>query len=318
MTRPRVGVSACVLGEPVRYDGGHKRSHFVEQELGTFVTFVPVCPEKEIGMGVPRPVLRLLRDSDGHARMIETDSGIDHSEAMESWSRERVRALHGEDLDGFILQAKSPSCGMERVKTYQGNGMLHDTLGVGLFARELQIHAPMLVVEESSRLKDMRLRDNFCFRLFAMRRAKDLLDSGWTNGEVVAFHTKEKMALLARGRPAYEKLGRLVAEVSEMDREVFADTYLAGLFHAFRPLPTRGKLMDALQHLAGHFKADLAREEKREFLECMTEFQAGRLPLHAIARMMRLLAARHGRAWVAEQTLLNPAPNTLGLHNHLF
>jgi len=318
MTRPRVGVSACVLGEPVRFDGGHKRSHFVTSELGDLVDFVPVCPEKEIGMGVPRPVLRLLRGEDGEARMIETDAGTDHTEAMNAWSTQRVQELLPEQLDGFLLQSKSPSCGMERVKAYRPNGMLHDTLGVGLFARALMRDYPLLVVEEAPRLNDMRLRDNFCFRLFAMRRAKDLLRSAWTNGDVVAFHTREKMALLSRGRPAYEELGRLVAKVSSMAREEFAASYLQLLSEAYRPLPSRGRLLDALQHLAGHFKDDLNPAEKEEFLECMREFQAGRLPLHALARLIRVMAARHGRDWVAEQTLLRPAPNTLGLNNTPF
>ncbi|MGB0953435.1 MAG: YbgA family protein [Planctomycetota bacterium] len=318
MNRPRVGVSACVLGEPVRFDGGHKRSHFVQKELGDLVDFIPVCPEKEIGMGVPRPVLRLLRGDDGEIQMVESDSGIDHSEAMTAWSKERANGLDSENLDGFVLQAKSPSCGMERVKTYRSNGMLHDTHGVGLFARALMDRFPLLVVEEAPRLNDMRLRDNFCFRLFAMRRAKDLFAGNWRNGDVIAFHTREKMALLARGRPAYEEIGRLVSGVASVPREDFARDYLRQLALAFRPVPTRGRLLDALQHLAGHFKEDLLPAEKEEFLECMKEFQAGRLPLHAIARMMRLMAARHGRDWVADQTLLNPAPNTLGLHNTPF
>lgn len=318
MSKPRVGVSACVLGEPVRFDGGHKRSHFVEKELGDLVDYVSVCPEKEIGMGVPRPVLRLLRDEDGQVRMLETESKRDHTDAMEAWSQERVADLLSERLDGFILQAKSPSCGMERVKTYRENGMLQDTQGVGIFAKRLKSDYPLLVVEEAARLQDMRLRDNFCFRLFAMRRAKDLLEGDWKNGDVVSFHTREKMALLARGRLAYEELGRLVAQVSAMSRDAFAEAYLKQFYEAIAPLPTRGRLLDALQHLAGHFKEDLTPPEKEEFLECMTEFQAGRLPLHAIARMMRMMAARHGRDWVAEQTLLRPAPNTLGLHNTAF
>jgi len=316
--RPRVGVSACVLGELVRFDGGHKRSEFVQDALGSVVDFVSVCPEKEVGLGVPRPALRLLRAKDGGARLVETSRGIDHTESMQAWTQKRVTELLDDDLDGFILQAKSPSCGMERVKTYFENGMASDRKGVGLFASVLLHKHPLLVVEESGRLNDMRLRDNFCFHLFAMRRAKEMFRTEWSNGDVVQFHTNEKMALLARGRSAYTKLGHLVAHVSEYDRMEFAMQYLSLFHQGLKPLPTRGRLFDALQHLAGHFKEELVPSERAEFHEALQEFQAGRLPMSAVARVLRVLAARHQHPWVAEQSLLRPGPNSLGLYNSAF
>jgi uncharacterized protein YbbK (DUF523 family)/uncharacterized protein YbgA (DUF1722 family) len=302
----------------VRFDGGHKRNHFVTAVLGELVDFVSVCPEMEVGMGTPRPTLRLLFDDDKGVRMVESKEGHDHTEAMTAWSAERADQLAEEDLDGFILQGKSPSCGMERVKVYRDTGMPHNTSGSGLFATALMERHPMLVVEEAQRLNDDRLRDNFCFRLFAMRRAKDLFRSAWRNGQVVEFHTREKMALLARGRPAYTEIGRLVARISEFDRETFAKEYLEMFRVALRPLPSRGRLLDALQHLAGHFKEELVPDERDEFHEAMKEFHAGRLPLSAVARLLRVLAARHGRTWVADQSLLRPAPNPLGLYNSSF
>ncbi len=316
--RPRVGISGCVLGEPVRFDGGHKRSHFVATVLGKLVDFVSVCPEMEVGMGTPRPTLRLLFDPDSGVRLVESKQGIDHTSSMKSWAKKRADQLAEEDLDGFILQGKSPSCGMERVRVYRDTGMPHNQSSSGLFAAALMDRNPMLVVEEAQRLNDNRLRDNFCFRLFAMRRAKDLFRSQWCNGDVVDFHTKEKMALLARGRQAYTKLGHLVARVSEYAREDFAHEYLTLFNEALKPKPTRGRLLDALQHLAGHFKGDLHPQERTEFFESMKEFHAGRLPMSALARLLRILAARHDRLWVADQSLLRPAPNELGLYNHIF
>lgn len=313
-----MGISGCVLGEPVRFDGGHKRSHFVTAVLGELVDFVSVCPEMEVGMGTPRPTLRLLFDDDRGVRMVTSKEGQDHTDAMEAWSAGRADQLAEDDLDGFILQGKSPSCGMERVKVYRATGMPHNTSGSGLFAAALMKRHPNLVVEEAQRLNDDRLRDNFCFRLFAVRRAKDLFRTQWRNGDVVDFHTKEKMALLARGRPAYTEIGRLVARVSEYDRDDFAREYL-DLFHAaLKPLPSRGRLFDALQHLSGHFKEELVPEERTEFLEAMREFHAGRLPMSVVARVLRVLAARHDRTWVAEQSLLRPGPNALGLYNTTF
>jgi uncharacterized protein YbbK (DUF523 family)/uncharacterized protein YbgA (DUF1722 family) len=317
-SRPRVGISGCVLGEPVRYDGGHKRNHFSTGVLGKMVDFVSVCPEMEVGMGTPRPTLRLLFDKELGVRLVESKEGVDHTDAMTAWARTRAEQLATEDLDGFILQGKSPSCGMERVRVYRDSGMPHNESSSGLFAAALMERNPTLVVEEAQRLNDNRLRDNFCFRLFAVRRAKDLFRSEWRNGHVVDFHTKEKMALLARGRPAYMKIGQLVARVSEYERTEFADQYLA-LFHAaLQPLPTRGRLLDALQHLAGHFKDQLLPQERIEFNESMNEFQVGRLPMSAVARLLRVLAARHENSWVADQSLLRPAPNALGLYNSAF
>ena len=312
--RPRVGVSACALGELVRFDGGHKRSHFVDAVLGSMVDFVKVCPEAESGMGIPRPTLRLVRDDEGRRRVRETKSGKDHTAVLEDWSAGKVEELAGEDLDGFILTGKSPSCGMERVRVYRENGMPHDGSGVGVFAEALMARFPHLVVEEANRLNDLPLRDNFCFRLFAARRVKELFAGDWARGEVVDFHTREKMALLARGRVGYQALGRLVARISEIPREDFAREYIELFLEALRPLPSRGRLLDALQHLMGHFKEDLEPQEKSEFLETMQEFHAGRLPLAAVGRLLRVLAARHDRDWVAEQSLLDPAPNPLGLY----
>ena len=316
--RLRVGVSACVLGEPVRFDRGHKRNHFVTAVLGKLVDFVSVCPEMEVGMGAPRPTLRLLFHPDQGIRMVESKEGIDHTDAMTAWAKTRSEQLANDDLDGFVLQGKSPSCGMERVRVYRGSGIPHNESSSGLFAAALIERHPMLVVEDAQRLNDHRLRDNFCFRLFAVRRAKDLFRTEWRNGDVVDFHTNEKMALLARGRPAYTKIGQLVARVADYAREDFANEYLLLFHEALKPLPTRGRLLDAMQHLAGHFKEDLLPDERTEFFEAMKEFHAGRLPMSAVARLLRVLAARHGRDWVAGQSLLRPAPNPLGLYNTIF
>ena len=316
--RPRVGISACVLGEPVRFNGGHKRDHFVTAVLGKFVDFVSVCPEMEVGMGTPRPTLRLLFDPNRGIRMVESEQGTDHTDAMTSWAKTRSEQLANDDLDGFVLQGKSPSCGMERVRVYRDTGMPHHESSSGLFAAALMDRHPMLVVEEAQRLNDSRLRDNFCFRLFAVRRAKNLFRTEWRNGDVVSFHAKEKMALLARGRLAYTELGQLVARVGDYARDDFANEYLQLFHEGLKSLPSRGRLLDALQHLAGHFKEDLLPDERTEFFEAMKDFHAGRLPMSAVARLLRVLAARHGRDWVADQSLLRPAPNPLGLYNGIF
>jgi len=317
--KPRVGVSACALGQQVRFDGGHKRSHFVDAVLGPLVEYHAVCPEEEAGLGVPRPTMRLVHDPERESPLVlETKSGKDHTALLEDWSEQRTKDLVAQDLDGFLLTAKSPSCGMERVKIYRDSGMPHVHSGSGVFAAALMKRYPLLVVEEVQRMNDLPLRDNFCFRLFAARRVKDMFRSEWTRGDVVNFHTREKMALLTRGRVGYRQLGSMVARIQDIPREEFAAEYTTIFLNTLRLLPTRGRLIDAVQHMVGHFKQDLDPRERSEFLEAVQEFHAGRLPLAGIGRLLRVLAARHGREWVADQSLLDPGPKELTLYGSAF
>jgi uncharacterized protein YbbK (DUF523 family) len=190
----RIGISSCLLGEAVRWDGGHKRDRFIADRLSRHLECVPICPELEAGMGVPREALRLV-GSEEAPRMVGVRSGKDWTVAMREYARTRVRQLEAMDLAGFVLKKDSPSCGMERVRVHSGKGS-PSRRGVGLFARELVIHLPLLPVEEEGRLQDPVLRKNFIERIFAYRRLKDLLDSGCRRGDLVAFHAAHKYLLL--------------------------------------------------------------------------------------------------------------------------
>jgi len=169
----RIGISACLLGEEVRFDGGHKRDSFLTEILGPHVQWVPVCPEVEVGMGTPREPVRLFR-SGSELRMVTVHTGHDYTEAMNRWAEERVRQLDREDLCGYVLKKDSPSCGMEGVKVY-GRSDVPERAGRGLFAQVLMTHMPWLPVEEEARLTDPRLRENFLERIFALRWLKDFL-----------------------------------------------------------------------------------------------------------------------------------------------
>ena len=222
-SRIRIGISACLLGDEVRFDGGHKRDLFLIDILGPHVEWVRVCPEVEVGLGIPREPIRLVRAASG-IRMITTRTGIDHTDAMTRWARRRVEALADEDLCGYVLKKDSPSCGMERVKVYApAGGAARD--GRGLFAAALIAAMPVLPVEEEGRLSDPRLRENFIERVFAYRRMKDLFAARWTAGDVVRFHTAHKMALLAHSTGAYQELGSRVARVADLPRREFRDAY---------------------------------------------------------------------------------------------
>lgn len=184
-TTLKIGISACLLGEPVRYDGGHKLDHFLVETLGRFVSFVPVCPETECGLGVPRETMRLTGDP-ASPRLMTIHSGQDLTARMESWAARRVKELAGENLCGFIFKSRSPSSGMERVKVYADTGGAPTKTGVGLFAKEFMTRFPLLPVEDEGRLHDPVLRENFITRIFVLKRWRDLMTGNRSRGGLVA------------------------------------------------------------------------------------------------------------------------------------
>jgi uncharacterized protein YbbK (DUF523 family) len=234
--RIRIGVSACLLGDEVRYDGGHKRDSFLTNVLGPLVEWVKVCPEVESGMGTPRESIRLV-DEGGRIRLLTVKTGIDHTDSMTAFSATRVIALGDEDLCGYVLKKDSPSCGMTRVKVYRGKGPAAKT-GVGVFAQALLARFPHLPVEEEGRLTDPRLRENFTERVFAYRRLRDLFESPWTIGDLVRFHTAHKLVLLAHATQAYTRLGRFVAGAKSADRAAVRARYTAGFMEALTEVAT--------------------------------------------------------------------------------
>ena len=308
----RIGVSACLLGRNVRHDGGHKKHAFVTGALARFVTFVPVCPEVEVGMGTPREPVRLVRT--GHdVRMIGHRSGTDHTEAMRRWAEGRVRQLEAEDLCGFVLKQDSPSCGLERVRVHSKSGAARD--GRGLFAQALVERMPLLPVEEEGRLDDPRLRENFVERIFAHRRLKDLLGSRWAVADLVRFHTAEKLLLLAHAPAAYRALGRLVAAAKGRPRAEVARKYGEGYVRALAKLATPGKHADVLRHMAGYFTRLLTPEERQELHQAVGDFRRGLVPLVVPLTLLAHHVRRHRVSSLEGQSYLQPSPTELRLRN---
>lgn len=311
----RIGISSCLLGEEVRYDGGHKRNALVTGALSRFMTFVPVCPEVEVGMPVPRPAIRLVRLG-GELRLVDPKHGLDHTEAMRRFAERRVRELEALDLSGYLLKKDSPSCGMERVKVYSEKGPgVRD--GVGLFAGALMRRLPLLPVEEEGRLEDPRLRESFVERVFAYRRLRTLLDARWTVGDLVRFHTAEKLLLLAHEPKAYQSLGRLVARGKELPRAEVATRYGEAFMKALRVPATRGKVCNVLQHMAGYFKDRLEADEKAELQETIADHQRGLVPLVVPLTLLRHHVRKLGAPYLEGQTFLEPHPRELMLRNHV-
>ena len=310
----RIGISACLLGQEVRFDGGHKRDQFLTTILGPHVEFVPVCPEVEMGLGTPRETLRLVRDG-GSLRMVTTRTNIDHTEGMTRWAARRLEALASEDLSGYVLKKDSPSCGMERVKTFGGGAPARD--GRGLFAAALMTRFPLLPVEEEGRLLDDRLRENFIERVFAYRRVRDLFTARWTPSALVRFHTAHKMSLLAHSTVAYNQLGRLVAAAGTMPRAELKREYESGFMKTLQLPATRARHANVLQHMAGHLKKLIDESSRSELASCIDEYRKGLVPLIVPITLLRHHVRLHGVEYLAGQIYLEPHPRELMLRNHV-
>ena len=314
MTRPRIGISSCLLGDEVRFDGGHKRDTFLTQVLDPYVEWVRVCPEVEVGMGVPRETLRLVR-AGGDTRMITTRTGVDHTDSMRAWAGRRTKALAAMDLRGYVLKKDSPSCGMERVKVYGDAGGAR--IGVGTYAEVLKARFPSLPIEEEGRLTDPVLRENFIERVFAYDRLRALFDGRWTQSSLVAFHTAHKMALLAHSTAAYQELGRLVAGGSKMPRAELQRQYDELFMRTLARPATVRRHTNVLMHMAGHLKKILDEECRKELLDCIDEYRRGLVPLVVPVTLLRHYVRLHRVVYLAGQTYLEPHPRELMLRNHV-
>jgi uncharacterized protein YbgA (DUF1722 family)/uncharacterized protein YbbK (DUF523 family) len=311
----RLGVSSCLLGNEVRFDGGHKRDRFVTDLLGRFVEWVPVCPEVEVGMGTPRPALRLVGEGDS-VQMVEIKSGRDHTRAMQRYSARRVRALRALELCGYILKKDSPSCGMTRVKVYGEKGMPKRE-GRGLYASTLMEAYPNLPLEDEGRLNDPKLRENFIERVFACQRLTHLFRDRWTRGQVVAFHTAHKLQLMAHSTVAYRELGRLVATLKETPRAVFRERYESGFMEALSQLATRGRNANVLQHAAGHVKKKLDSASRGELAELIHDYRKGLVPLVVPVTLVGHHVRCQDVDYLKGQVFLEPHPKELMLRNHV-
>jgi uncharacterized protein YbgA (DUF1722 family)/uncharacterized protein YbbK (DUF523 family) len=318
----RIGVSACLLGEKVRYDGGHKRNEFLVASLGTFVTWVPVCPEVELGLGTPRPSLRLV-EANGEVRLIETaKASSDQAEerdltaAMRTFARKRVASLKRMRLSGYVLKKDSPSCGMARVRLYHDNG-IPNRQGRGLFAHELIEACPNLPVEEEGRLNDPGIRENFIERVFAYFVLVRFFERRWNVSQLIAFHSARKLQLLSHSAESYRSLGRLVANAKATDRADLARRYAHEFMSALRLHATRGRHANVLQHMAGYLKDRLDRSSRAELQELISDYRSGLVPLIAPITLIRHYVLAFDITYLKDQVYLMPHPKELMLRNHV-
>jgi uncharacterized protein YbgA (DUF1722 family)/uncharacterized protein YbbK (DUF523 family) len=311
----RLGISRCLLGEEVRYDGRHNLDNFLTEVLGRYVEWVPVCPEVEAGLGTPREAMRLVGDPQ-NPRLVTIESRIDHTRALETMTTNRIEGLKNLDLSGYVFKKGSPSCGIERVRIYNEHGKLSRN-GVGLFARAFIKQFPLIPVEEEGRLCDPTLRENFIERVFCYRRWQDLIQSGVTREALAQFHTIHKYLLLAHHPQQCEVLGRLIGQASQYRPKELAHRYGELFMNTLAVKATVRKHVNVLQHILGYFMELLGAHEKAELSSVIGDYHHGLMPLIVPLTLIKHYVRIFDVSYIREQVYLNPHPMEVMLRNHV-
>jgi len=312
--RIRIGISSCLLGQAVRYDGGHKHNGYITESLGQFFDFVPYCPEVAIGLGVPRPPIRLVSSAQGLRARGVKDTSLDVTDRLLAYADKVTPELR--DLSGYILKQGSPSCGMERVKVYGRQGRSAVT-SPGLYAGALMAHIPELPFEEEGRLMDPLRRANFVERVFVYHRWQQLTAQRLTARGLVDFHTRHKFIVLAHDEKGYRELGRLVATAGRSGMAELGRCYIQLFMQALKKPATRTRHANVLQHLSGFLKQHLDAADRRELLESINTYRLGRAPLLAPVTLLRHYLRRFPVPYLSEQYYLDPHPDELELRNQI-
>lgn len=317
MTSPliKVGISSCLLGQEVRYNGGHKLSTLCTRELAQYFEFVPTCPEAGAGLGIPRPPIRLVGDPDAPRAVRVGDASVDVTASIENYGAQRIPELH--DLCGYIFIKNSPSCGLFRVKVYRANGMPREEPARGIFANALTRAYPLLPVEEDGRLQDPVLRENFITRVFAWHNWQRLQQQGLSAAGLIDFHSRYKYTLMAHSPQQYQALGRMLAAAGKHDPQVLGERYFGELMQALQQKATRNTNTNVLMHLQGYLKKKLQAGEKQGIGRVIEQYRKGIVPLVVPVTLLRHYFHVHPDPYIERQAYLQPWPDELGLRNAL-
>ena len=315
MKKIKIGISSCLLGEQVRYDGGHKHDRYITETLGQYFNWVPVCPEVECGLPVPREAMHLT-GTPASPRLVTVKTGIDHTERMLKWGENKLKALEKDYLSGFIFKSKSPSSGIGGVKIYSPSGM-PSRRGSGIFGNAFMKHLPLIPVIDDGRLHDPGLRENFIERVFVYRRWKELTDSGLSIKGLVNFHTEHKLLILSHSQKHNSVLGQLVATSKKRDLQDLHAEYFNLLMEGLRLLSTAKKNTNVLLHITGYFKKQLSPDEKNELLEVIEHYHKGYVPLIVPIVLINHYVRKFNEPYLKKQYYLNPHPIEMMLRNHV-
>ncbi len=311
MNKIPVGISSCVLGKSVRFDGGHKKNQFVTSELQSFFDFAPICPEVEMGLPVPRPAIRLTK-LNGQLRLLETNNkGRDHTERLIMYTKQKIETLASLGLCGYIVCAKSPTCGMERVRIY--NGDMPEKNGIGLYTQALMKHYPWLPVEEDGRLNDPVLRENFISRVYRLHDFRLHVESEPTAKNIIDFHSRYKLILMAHNPQSYKHLGQMVAKIADYDIDDFIAEYRNLFMAALCHRVSRRNNTNVLMHIQGYFKRILSRQQKSELTKIIEDYRLGILPLLAPITLIKHYLNMYPDQYLNTQKYLEPYPQELRL-----
>lgn len=312
--RIHLGVSACLLGARVRFDGGHKKNGYVVDGLGEHFRFVPFCPEVAIGMDTPRPSLRLVGDiAAPHVRGSRDDS-LDVTDKLYEYSNNQAQRLQG--LSGFIFKKDSPSCGMERVRVYSDQGM-PQRKGTGIFARAVQQANPVLPVEEEGRLNDPALRENFILRVYVHARWQALLHQGVTRKGLLDFHTRHKLLVMSHSTVIYRELGRRLARLDNADLDALANDYIGLVMQALKLRASRKRHVNVLQHILGYLRKQLNAVNRADLADVIDNYRRGLVPLVVPVTLLQHHFRHHPNTYISRQLYMNPYPPELMLRNDL-
>ena len=311
----KVGVSSCLLGEKVRWNGDHKQDLFVKDLLGQFFEWVPTCPEVEIGMGIPRETVQLIGNPKA-PRMVGNTTGTDWTSRMNRYSRKRSTQLGTMNLCGYIFKNRSPSCGIARIKVYGDNGMPTPN-GRGLFAEAFMQKHPLVPTEDEGRLHDAGIRENFITRVFSYHRLTHLLNGRWSRKALVEFHTSHKFLLLAHNRKHYDAIGKLVADAKQYSPSELKRRYAEVFMQILSFKTSTKKNADVLYHMLGFFKKLLSAEEKKGVVEAIEDYRREWVPLIVPVTLIKHHVRQHKITYLADQVYLHPHPKELMLRNHV-
>ncbi|NOS74692.1 MAG: DUF523 and DUF1722 domain-containing protein [Methyloglobulus sp.] len=311
MNKIPVGISSCLLGQAVRYDGGHKLDSYIAGTLAEYFDFKPFCPEVAIGMGTPRPTIQLVKINGEISCLGVKNPDVDVTAQLRDYAHQQ-KAAH-DDLCGYILKKDSPSCGMERVKVYT-NGQ-PQKIGTGIYANEMMRNNPLLPVEEEGRLGDPRLRENFIQRVYVLHRWKQLLAEGLTASRLTRFHARHKLIIMSHDN--YVELGQLLASVSKTNLEEVANTYISQLMKALKKVASRKNHVNVLQHIQGYLKKELDADNKAELCELIERYRQGEIPLIVPLTLLKHHFRKNPDPYIEESYYMSPYPQELRLINEL-
>lgn len=310
----RIGISSCLLGQEVRYDGGHRHNGYITQTLGAYFDFQPFCPEVAIGLGIPRPPIRLVHDHTGTRVRGIADPSLDVTDRLLTYAGEVAPQL--QDLSGYIFRQGSPSCGMERVTVYHEDGTPLDA-EAGMYARRILELCPELPVEEEGRLMDSRLRENFVERVFVLARWRRLLAEGLTPARLLDYHARHEYSIMAHDEACYRKLGRMVAEAGASDIGELGGRYIRLVMAAMKTIATPGRHARVLMQLADLIKDRLDADDRQELRGLIDAYRSGRVPLMVPLTLLRHFLRKYPQPHVLDQYYLSPHPDELMLRNHI-